>query len=81
MRYVHLRQPGEADQLEISQGEIPNPRAGEVLIRVAAAGINRPDLLQRQGKYPPPAGASLILGLEVSGWIERSDPEPKPISK
>jgi NADPH2:quinone reductase len=74
MRYVHLRQPGEADQLEISQGEIPNPRAGEVLIRVAAAGINRPDLLQRQGKYPPPAGASLILGLEVSGWIEKIGP-------
>jgi NADPH2:quinone reductase len=75
MKYVHLRQPGDADQLEIAQGEIPEPRAGEVLIRVAAAGINRPDLLQRQGHYPPPAGASPILGLEVSGWIEKIGPE------
>jgi NADPH2:quinone reductase len=75
MRYVRLRQPGEADQLEISQAETPEPRSGEVLIRVAAAGINRPDLLQRQGNYPPPAGASPILGLEVSGWIEKIGPE------
>ena len=48
----------------------PKPAAGEVLIRVAAAGVNRPDVIQRQGKYPPPPGASDLPGLEVSGTIE-----------
>src|SRR5438874_5453807 len=48
----------------------PVPAAGEVLIKVAAAGVNRPDVMQRQGKYPPPAGASDIPGLEVSGTVD-----------
>jgi NADPH:quinone reductase len=48
---------------------VPQPRSGEVLVRVAAAGINRPDLMQRMGKYPPPPGASDIPGLEISGEI------------
>jgi NADPH:quinone reductase len=48
---------------------VPRPAAGEVLIRVAAAGINRPDILQRTGNYPPPPGASPVLGLEVSGTV------------
>ena len=48
----------------------PQPKAGEVLLRVEAAGINRPDIAQRKGHYPPPAGASDILGLEVAGTIE-----------
>ena len=52
----------------------PVPGAGEVLIRVAAAGVNRPDILQRRGQYPPPAGASDLLGLEVSGTIEEVGP-------
>lgn len=53
-------------------GEIarPEPGPGQVLIRVAAAGVNRPDVIQRAGKYPPPPGAPETLGLEVSGWIE-----------
>lgn len=53
-------------------GEIarPSPGPGQVLIRVAAAGVNRPDLIQRAGKYPPPPGAPETLGLEVSGWID-----------
>ena len=49
---------------------MPEPRAGEVLIKVRAAGVNRPDLMQREGKYPPPPGASDIPGLEVAGTIE-----------
>jgi putative PIG3 family NAD(P)H quinone oxidoreductase len=48
---------------------VPKPGVGEVLIRVAAAGVNRPDLMQRQGKYPPPAGAPTILGLELAGEV------------
>ena len=51
------------------EGAIPQPGQGEVLIRVAAAGINRGDILQRTGNYPPPPGASPVLGLEVSGTI------------
>ena len=50
------------------------PGAGEVLIRVAAAGVNRPDVLQRSGNYPPPPGASPVLGLEVAGTIAASAP-------
>ncbi len=61
--------PGEADQLTIGEVETPQPAPNELLIRVAAAGLNRADLLQRRGHYPPPAGASEILGLEVSGHI------------
>ena len=48
---------------------MPEPRAGEVLVRVAAAGVNRPDIMQRMGKYPPPPGASDIPGLEIAGEI------------
>jgi NADPH2:quinone reductase len=66
-----------SDGFELKQGETPKPKAGEVLIRVVAAGINRPDILQRQGHYPPPPGASPILGLEVSGHIEEIGPETK----
>ncbi len=69
MRYVALRAPGGPDQLVLAEGPTPTPSAGEVLIRVAAAGVNRPDVLQREGKYPPPPGASPILGLEVAGTV------------
>lgn len=61
---------GPAEALQLSERPTPRPGPGEVLIRVRAAGVNRPDLLQRQGGYPPPAGASNILGLEVAGEIE-----------
>lgn len=61
---------GPAEALQLSKRPTPRPGPGEVLIRVRAAGVNRPDLLQRQGGYPPPAGASDILGLEVAGEIE-----------
>lgn len=62
---------GPAEALHPVQAPVPEPQAGEILIRVAAAGINRPDLLQRQGFYPPPAGAPTTLGLEVAGTVVR----------
>jgi putative PIG3 family NAD(P)H quinone oxidoreductase len=69
MEHVVVTAPGGPEVLRIGSAATPHPGAGEVLIRVAAAGVNRPDVLQRQGKYPPPPGASPILGLEVAGTI------------
>lgn len=69
MRYIAMQTAGGAEVLHLDQTDIPQPKADEVLIRVYAAGINRPDILQRQGLYPPPADASPILGLEVAGEI------------
>jgi len=69
MRYVAAREPGPPDVLEMAKTQTPKPNTGEVLIRVAYAGVNRPDCIQRAGHYPPPADASPILGLEVSGEI------------
>jgi len=74
MRYVHLKEPGGAEQLSISRMPIPSPGEGDVLIQVMAAGINRPDLMQRQGHYPPPPGASPIMGLEVAGKVVEIGP-------
>src|SRR3979490_1490929 len=67
---IEIRQPGEPDVLTPVERMIPSIGPGEVLIRVAAAGVNRPDVMQRQGRYPPPPGASDIPGLEVAGTIE-----------
>ena len=61
--------PGGCDVLRLASVPVPQPQPGQVLIRVAYAGVNRPDVAQRQGLYPPPADASPILGLEVSGTI------------
>ncbi|HEY5101998.1 MAG TPA: NAD(P)H-quinone oxidoreductase [Steroidobacteraceae bacterium] len=69
MRFVDPTGPGGPEVLRIGETAIPVPRAHEVIIKVHAAGINRPDSLQRQGKYDPPPGASPILGLEVAGEI------------
>jgi putative PIG3 family NAD(P)H quinone oxidoreductase len=70
MRAITIRGgKGGADALEVQSVPVPELRPGHVLIRVRAAGINRPDILQRQGRYPPPSGASEILGLEVAGEI------------
>lgn len=66
---IEISRPGGPDVLQPVERPDPTPGAGEVLIRVAAAGVNRPDVMQRQGAYPPPAGASDIPGLEVSGTI------------
>jgi len=69
MRVVEITSPGGPDVLRVGQRPLPAPHDGEVLIRVTAAGVNRPDIMQRLGKYPPPPGASDIPGLEVAGEI------------
>jgi putative PIG3 family NAD(P)H quinone oxidoreductase len=69
MRYVDIREPGPPDVLVAREGPAPQPKAGEVLIEVAYAGVNRPDCLQRSGAYPPPADASPVPGLEVAGRV------------
>jgi NADPH:quinone reductase-like Zn-dependent oxidoreductase len=69
VKAIVVREPGPPDVLELRDVETPSPGPNEVLIRVAAAGVNRADLLQRQGHYQPPPGASAILGMEVSGTI------------
>ncbi len=69
MRQVAVRSPGGADQLHLIEVPLPEPGPDEVLIAVAAAGVNRPDVAQRQGQYPPPADASPVLGLEVAGRV------------
>jgi putative PIG3 family NAD(P)H quinone oxidoreductase len=69
MKFVHFDAPGGPDVLHLAESADLTPAAGEVLIRVTAAGVNRPDLVQRAGKYPPPPGASPVLGLEVAGTV------------
>jgi putative PIG3 family NAD(P)H quinone oxidoreductase len=67
---IEISHPGEPDVLVPVERPRPVPAAGEVLIKVAAAGVNRPDVFQRRGRYPPPPGASDIPGLEVSGIVD-----------
>mgnify|MGYP001040067233 FL=1 len=69
MRAIAIAQPGGPEVLVEQQVPVPVPGPGEVLIEVAAAGVNRPDVLQRKGAYPPPPGASPLPGLEVAGVI------------
>jgi len=71
MRAIEIPEPGGPEALTLTQRPIPEPGIGEVLIKVTAAGVNRPDAMQRAGNYPPPPGASDIPGLEVSGIIEK----------
>lgn len=73
MRAIQITQPGKPEVLQLCERPIPVPQAGEVLIKVHAAGINRPDVLQRLGKYPVPPGASDLPGLEVAGEIVDGD--------
>ncbi|MFN3791063.1 NAD(P)H-quinone oxidoreductase [Massilia sp.] len=73
MRAIEITQPGKPDVLQPCERPVPVLRAGEVLIKVHAAGINRPDVLQRLGKYPVPPGASDLPGLEVAGEIVDGD--------
>jgi len=70
MLAIEISAPGGPEVLRPAERPTPQPAAGEVLIKVRAAGVNRPDVMQRQGKYPPPPGASDIPGLEVAGTIE-----------
>lgn len=69
MKYIAIKEPGGPEVLGITEGPAPEPGDGQVLIKVEAAGVNRPDLMQRAGRYPPPAGASEIPGLEVAGEV------------
>lgn len=69
MTVIEIIGPGGPEQLVAARRPVPSPAPGEVLIKVAAAGVNRPDCLQRQGGYPPPPGASDIPGLEVAGTV------------
>lgn len=69
MRVIQVKQPGSPDELMVAEQAAPEPRSDELLIEVAYAGINRPDIIQRQGFYPPPEGASPLLGLEVAGRV------------
>jgi len=72
MSMLHVTQaaPGGADTLEIAFAEKPQPALGQLRVRVLAAGINRADIVQRQGHYPPPKGASPVLGLEIAGVVD-----------
>jgi len=69
MTAIEITEPGDPEVLRPVSCAVPSPAAGEVLIKVVGAGINRPDVFQRKGAYPPPPGASDIPGLEVSGTI------------
>jgi len=69
MTVIEIAAPGGPEQLKPNKRPVPQPGDQEVLVRVAAAGVNRPDVMQRQGRYPPPPGASDLPGLEVAGEI------------
>jgi NADPH:quinone reductase len=69
MKAIQIAAPGGPDVLQLVERTVPKPGPGEVLVKVAAAGVNRPDVLQRMGLYPPPAGASDIPGLEIAGTV------------
>lgn len=69
MTAIAITEPGEPDVLQPAQVAVPRPGTGELLIRVEAAGVNRPDVMQRKGLYPPPPGASEIPGLEIAGEV------------
>jgi len=81
MRVVEITQPGGPEVLRLTTRPRPRPGPGEVLLRVAAAGVNRPDVTQRLGFYPPPPGASDLPGLDVAGVVEEVAPDvewPRP---
>jgi NADPH2:quinone reductase len=69
MDQIEITGPGAPEVMHVARGPVPTPKPDELLIRVLAAGVNRPDVSQRKGHYPPPASASPILGLEVAGEV------------
>ena len=75
MKFIDRTGDGGPEVMQPATGPVPSPRAGEALIRVMAAGINRPDVMQRKGLYPPPKDASPVLGLEVAGEIAALGPD------
>ena len=74
MRVVEIAEPGGPEVLRPATRPVPRPAAGEILIRVRAAGVNRPDVQQRRGAYAPPPGASDLPGLEVAGEVAAVGP-------
>ena len=70
MHAVIVSSPGDIDALELGEVPTPQPRPGEVLVRTVASGVNRADILQRKGHYPPPRGVTDVIGLEASGIVE-----------
>jgi len=69
MKVIEITKPGGPDVLALAERPVPSPGKGEVLVRVAATGVNGPDMMQRKGLYPAPAGASDLLGLEIAGEV------------
>ena len=80
MRAVTVSEPGGPDVLTLTDQPDPEPGPGEVVIDVAATAVNRADLLQRQGFYPPPPGASEVIGLECSGTVAAVGPEARAVA-
>ena len=74
MSFIEVAQPGGPEAMKLATGPVPQPRENEVLVRVEACGVNRPDVQQRKGLYPPPPGASPHLGLEVAGEVVAAGP-------
>jgi putative PIG3 family NAD(P)H quinone oxidoreductase len=74
MKAIEISEPGGPRALKATERPVPEPGTGEILVRVKCAGVNRPDVLQRTGGYPPPKGASDIPGLEISGTVEALGP-------
>src|SRR3954447_14632473 len=77
MTVIAIRAPGDPEVLIPEQRPVPQPGSGEILVKVAAAGVNRPDVMQRKGLYPPPKGATDIPGLEISGEVVALGPGVK----
>ena len=69
MTAIEISEPGGPEVLVPAERDVPEPGPGEVLVAIEAAGVNRPDVMQRQGLYPPPPGASDIPGLEIAGTV------------
>ena len=77
MKVIEIKEPGGPDALSAASRPVPEPKPDEVLIKVRAAGVNGPDIVQRKGLYPPPKGASDLLGLEIAGTIVSAGAEVK----
>jgi NADPH2:quinone reductase len=77
MTVIGIKAPGAPDALVPEERDVPRPGAGEILVKVAAAGVNRPDVMQRKGLYPPPPGAPDVPGLEIAGEVAALGPEVK----
>ena len=80
MTVVEIAAPGGPEQLRSAVRPLPVPGEGEVLVRVEAAGVNRPDVMQRQGRYPPPPGASDLPGMEIAGEVVALGPKVSGVS-